>query len=199
MSKKLITSRFNLVGLIKKGKAMYDKYNVIEPAEEPVEVAPKTISSIRQEIEKDNSFEDCLSTLEDAAGIALDGRITNPDEVQKALNALASVAQDTIRYAEEQETRREEIRAMRDAAVARVNAMRDVVQAYLDKTFDERSMLFAKQFECVDAALKTGNNDMLANALNSINALAASSPFKNLADISAVHSALTDSQTEWDI
>ena len=33
MSKKLITSRFNLVGLIKKGKAMYDKYNVIEPAE----------------------------------------------------------------------------------------------------------------------------------------------------------------------
>lgn len=199
MSKKLITSRFNLVGLIKKGKAMYDKYNVIEPAEEPVEVAPKTISSLRQEIEKDNSFEDCLSTLEDAAGIALDGRITNPDEVQKALNALASVAQDTIRYAEEQETRREEIRAMRDAAVARVNAMRDVVQAYLDKTFDERSMLFAKQFECVDAALKTGNNDMLANALNSINALAASSPFKNLADISAVHSALTDSQTEWDI
>ena len=109
MSKKLITSRFNLVGLIKKGKAMYDKYNVIEPAEEPVEVAPKTISSIRQEIEKDNSFEDCLSTLEDAAGIALDGRITNPDEVQKALNALASVAQDTIRYAEEQETRREEL------------------------------------------------------------------------------------------
>jgi len=199
MSKKLITSRFNLVGLIKKGKAMYDKYNVIEPAEETVEVAPKTISSIRQEIEKDNSFEDCMSTLEDAAGIALDGRITNPDEVQKALNALASVAQDTIRYAEEQETRREEIRAMRDAAVARVNAMRDVVQAYLDKTFDERSMLFAKQFECVDAALKTGNNDMLANALNSINALAASSPFKNLADISAVHSALTDSQTEWDI
>jgi len=51
----------------------------------------------------------------------------------------------------------------------------------------------------VDAALRTGNNEMLAMSLNSINSLAASSPFKNLADINQVQQALGDSDTEWDI
>lgn len=174
-------------------------FAVNEPNDVAVEAIPANIKSIRKEIEEDDSFDASLSELEDAASIALDGRITNPAEVQHALATLSSVAQDTIRYAEEQETKREEIRAMRDAAIARVNAMRDVVQSYLEKSFDERSMLFAKQFECVDAALKTGNNDMLASALNSINTLAASSPFKNLADVNIVQKSLTSSETEWDI
>lgn len=71
---------------------------------------------------------------------------------------------------------------MRDTAIAQINAMKECVQTYLEKTFDERSAIFAKQFEVVDAALLSGNNEMLASSLNSINALAASSPFKNLAD-----------------
>ena len=160
---------------------------------------PIDIKGYREEIESDDSFHETLSTLEDAASIAFDGRITNPQEVCKALETLASVAVDTIKYSEEQETKREEIRARRDVAIAQVSAMRDAVQTYLEKSFDERSILFAKQFECVDAALKAGDNDMLAISLNNINALAASSPFKALADINQVQKALTSSETEWDI
>jgi hypothetical protein len=160
---------------------------------------PTDIKGYREEIESDDSFHETLSTLEDAASIAFDGRITNPQEVCKALETLASVAVDTIKYSEEQETKREEIRARRDVAIAQVSAMRDAVQTYLEKSFDERSILFAKQFECVDAALKAGDNDMLAISLNNINALAASSPFKALADINQVQKALTSSETEWDI
>lgn len=88
---------------------------------------------------------------------------------------------------------------MRDTAIAQINAMKECVQTYLEKTFDERSAIFAKQFEVVDAALLSGNNEMLASSLNSINALAASSPFKNLADITAVQKSLTSSDTECDI
>ena len=170
-----------------------------ELAENEQESSLMSIRFIRDEVEADDSFDESLSTLEDAASIAFDGRITNPQEVCKALETLASVAVDTIKYSEEQETKREEIRARRDVAIAQVSAMRDAVQTYLEKSFDERSILFAKQFECVDAALKTGDNDMLAISLNNINALAASSPFKALTDINQVQKALTSSETEWDI
>ena len=166
---------------------------------EQEETSLDSIRSIREEVEADDSFNESLSTLSDAASVAYDGRLTNPQEVCKAIETLAAVAVDTIKYSEEQETKREEIRAKRDVAIAQINAMRDAVQTYLDKSFDERSVLFAKQFECVDAALKAGDNDMLAISLNNINALAAASPFKALADINQVQKALTSSETEWDI
>jgi hypothetical protein len=173
---------------------------VIEEEVEDEEVnSLETMRSIREEVEADDSFSESLTTLEEAASIAFDGRITNPQEVSNALQTLASVAVETIKYSEEQETKREEIRARRDVAIAQVSAMRDAVQLYLEKSFDERSVLFAKQFECVDAALKAGDNDMLAICLNNINALAASSPFKALADVGQVQKALTSSETEWDI
>ena len=173
---------------------------VIEEEVEDEEVnSLETMRSIREEVEADDSFSESLTTLEDAASIAFDGRITNPQEVSNALQTLASVAVETIKYSEEQETKREEIRARRDVAIAQVSAMRDAVQLYLEKSFDERSVLFAKQFERVDAALKAGDNDMLAICLNNINALAASSPFKALADVGQVQKALTSSETEWDI
>ena len=116
-----------------------------------------------------------------------------------AISTLAQVSNETIKYVAEQETKREEIRAERDVAIARINAMSDSIKLYLEKTFDERSAIFSKQFEAVDEALRTGNTEMLALTLNSINSLAASSPFKNLADIGQVQQALTDGNTEWDI
>jgi hypothetical protein len=216
----------DVVKLVKKAKELYDEYGEtiaslsetlgikdkimsnktvsdVEVIEEEVETGEvnslETMRSIREEVEADDSFSESLTTLEEAASIAFDGRITNPQEVSNALQTLASVAVETIKYSEEQETKREEIRARRDVAIAQVSAMRDAVQLYLEKSFDERSVLFAKQFECVDAALKAGDNDMLAICLNNINALAASSPFKALADVGQVQKALTSSETEWDI
>ena len=160
---------------------------------------PTNIKGYREEIESDDSFHETLATLEDAVSFVYKGGPKNPEDVERALRILGEVAQDTIKYAEEQETKREEIRAMRDTAIAQINAMKECVQTYLEKTFDERSAVFAKQFEVVDAALLSGDNEMLASSLNSINALAASSPFKNLADIAAVQKSLSSSDTEWDI
>lgn len=169
--------------------------------EETVHAAqkPTDIKGYRAEVESDDSFHETLATLEDAVSFVYKGGPKSPEDVERALRILGEVAQDTIKYAEEQETKREEIRAMRDTAIAQINAMKECVQTYLEKTFDERSAIFAKQFEVVDSALLSGDNEMLASGLNSINALAASSPFKNLADVTAVQKSLTSSDTEWDI
>ena len=165
----------------------------------PVLQKPTDIKGYRAEVESDDSFHETLETLEDAVSFVYKGGPKSPEDVERALRILGEVAQDTIKYAEEQETKREEIRAMRDTAIAQINAMKECVQTYLEKTFDERSAIFAKQFEVVDSALLSGDNEMLASGLNSINALAASSPFKNLADVAAVQKSLTSSDTEWNI
>lgn len=170
-----------------------------EETEIPSIEKPTDIKGYRAEIESDDSFHETLATLEDAVSFVYNGGPKSPEDVERALRILGEVAQDTIKYAEEQETKREEIRAMRDTAIAKINAMKECVQTYLEKTFDERSDIFAKQFEVVDSALLSGDNEMLASSLNSINALAASSPFKNLADVTAVQKSLTSSDTEWDI
>lgn len=165
----------------------------------PIVQKPTDIKGYRAEVESDDSFHETLETLEDAVSFVYKGGPKSPEDVERALRILGEVAQDTIKYAEEQETKREEIRAMRDTAIAQISAMKECVQTYLEKTFDERSAIFAKQFEVVDSALLSGDNEMLASGLNSINALAASSPFKNLADVTAVQKSLTSSDTEWDI
>ena len=166
--------------------------------EEQIVDKPTSLKAYRQEVEEDDSFHDSLATLEDSISFVYTGKMT-PENAQKALDALSAIATDTIRYAEEQETKREEIRAMRDLGIAKVNAVREVMQTYLEKTFDERATLFAEQFKCVDMALKNGDNEMLSMSLTSINTLAASSPFKSLADLNEVQKALTSSETEWDI
>jgi hypothetical protein len=171
----------------------------VEEAAVPSVQKPTDIKGYRAEVEADDSFHETLATLEDAVSFVYKGGPKSPEDVERALRILGEVAQDTIKYAEEQETKREEIRAMRDTAIAQINAMKECVQTYLEKTFDERSAIFAKQFEVVDSALLSGDNEMLASGLNSINALAASSPFKNLADVTAVQKSLTSSDTEWDI
>ena len=171
----------------------------VEEAAVPSVQKPIDIKSYRAEVEADDSFHETLATLEDAVSFVYKGGPKSPEDVERALRILGEVAQDTIKYAEEQETKREEIRAMRDTAIAQINAMKECVQTYLEKTFDERSAIFAKQFEVVNSALLSGDNEMLASGLNSINALAASSPFKNLADVTAVQKSLTSSDTEWDI
>ena len=157
------------------------------------------IKQYRAEIDADDSFNKSLEILEDAVSFIYNGGPINSEDVVEALRILCETAQDTIKYAVEQETKREEIRAMRDTAIARISTIRESIQTYLERTFDERSAIFAKQFDVVDTALKSGDNEMLVKSLDSINSLAASTPFKNLADFNRVQKSLVSSDTEWDI
>ncbi len=182
--------------IVEKG-TMENEMNEGDLVEEP-EYLPEADSDTDDEmdVEEDTFFEDKLGDLMDTVK---NTNPTNPQEVMAAIATLTQVSNETIQYVAEQETKREEIRAERNVAIARIHAMSDNIKLYLEKTFDERSAIFAKQFECVDAALREGNTEMLAMTLNSINSLAASSPFKNLADINQVQQALSDGDTEWDI
>ena len=176
-----------------------DKENLKEDEsndENVVEVQAEQI--IKKEEPQDTFFEDKRDELIDATKRGL-MNLNNPEDVLNALCKLQSVANETIKYAEEQETKRVEINAKKDVAIEKIKAIESCIKDYLDKTFDERRSIFAKEFECVDAALKMGNLELLSVSLNSINSLAAQSPFKALADVAAVQKNLLDSNAEWDI
>lgn len=166
-----------------------DDEDVVDVQAEPI---------IEKDEPQDTFFEDKRDELIDATKRGL-MNLNNPEEVLNALCKLQSVANETIKYSEEQETKRVEINAKKDVAIEKIKTIERCIKDYLDKTFDERRSIFAKEFECVDAALKTGNLELLSVSLNSINSLAAQSPFKALADVAAVQKNLLDTNTEWDI
>ena len=98
---------------------------------------------------------------------------------------------------EQERTKRREIDAWESQTIAKINATRDLLMAYLDRSFDERAENFRSLFCIVDQALAAGNNEQLALALHSITEIAKSSPFKELANLASVQAALNDPDHEW--
>ncbi len=119
----------------------------------------------------------------------------NPAE---SLEQMVSAYTEYLTIAEQERTKRRDIEAWEKEAIARINAQRDLVITYLDRSFDERAETFRALFGVVDNALSEGNNEQLALALNSITEIAKSSPFKDLANLSSVRAALNDPNHVWE-
>lgn len=125
--------------------------------------------------------------------------VRNPIEAVSVLKDLVNMVGEVSKFTEVEKTKRREIEAERDMYISKINAQKEVMLAYLDKTFDERKKNFDKLFQIVDYALATNNTQALAMGLDSINQLAASSPFKDLASIESTQKALEDKDHIWDI
>ena len=101
----------------------------------------------------------------------------NPTRI---INNIANNVNETIKYCEEQKTKREEIKARTQVYINQINAQRDFLLNYLDRTFDERKQLFSEYFKLLDKGLEKGDTQAMSIALQQINQLSASSPFKSL-------------------
>lgn len=112
--------------------------------------------------------------------------IQNPKEVLDALKVFSEQANETIKFCEVQKTKRAEIRSAANVEIHRINKISDLIEKYLEDSFDERRFLFKQHFERIDKALEIGNSDVVAMELQCINQLSAQSPFKSLADVKKV-------------
>lgn len=126
--------------------------------------------------------------------VALNDMI-NPAE---CLQQIVSAYTEYKIIAEQEQTKRREIEAWEKVTIAKINAQRDLLMAYLNRSFDERAENFRHLFCVVDRAIAADNNDQLALALHSITELAKSSPFKELANLASVRAALDDPNHEWE-
>ncbi len=115
----------------------------------------------------------------------------------QGLGTFASAFREYKQIAEPERTKRREIEAWEKATLAKIEAQRDLLMEYLDRSFDERAEIFRNLFDVVDRSLLTGNNEQLGLTLHSITELAKSSPFKEMAKLSSVQAALDDPNHEW--
>lgn len=118
----------------------------------------------------------------------------NPAE---CLQQVVLAYTDYLKVTEEEQTKRRNIDAWEKETITRINAQRDLLMVYLDRSFDERAKNFRALFAVVDNAIASGNNEQLALTLNSITEIAKSSPFKELANLASVRAALDDPDHEW--
>lgn len=158
----------------------------------------KGISDYRRESEKDEDFINELTSSINNKMLSVSKGKPGPAQMVEMTKFFIDKSAEVAKFCEEQRTKRAEIRARAQVAIHQIDAVREFLQSYLDKTFDERRMLFAKEFEIVDKCLATGNVQALAVSLNAITDLAKSSPFKALADIKSVRNAI-ENQSTFDI
>ncbi|WP_258003875.1 hypothetical protein [Fischerella thermalis] len=81
----------------------------------------------------------------------------NPAE---CLQQMVTAYTDYLKVAEQEQTKQREIKAWEKETITRINAQRELLMAYLDRSFDERAENFRALFSVVI--------EQLALALNSI-------------------------------
>jgi hypothetical protein len=117
----------------------------------------------------------------------------------QCLNEIVQAWSEYSKIAEEETTKRREIDAQEKITLAEVQSKRDFLVGYLERSFDERANNFQSLFKAVDQAMLSGDNQKLSLVLHSIVELAQSSPFKDLADLSTVKTALADPDHVWEL
>ena len=196
--------------IISKGQQVIGTVQTVVETIRAKDTTPKTVLSAESKtLPVDNEVEDILQEDEvmeseynesESLELAITGvgYLKVPGDVTAMIGEMARQANETMRFCEEQKTIRTEIRANAAVEITKINAMADMVRDYLKQSFDERAGLFDNYFSVLDKALESGDNTLVAQTLQSINTLAASSPFKDLADIGKVSTMLAEGG-EWDI
>ncbi|PSB03283.1 hypothetical protein [Merismopedia glauca] len=96
-------------------------------------------------------------------------------------------------------TKRREIEARERAILADIEAKRELIIGYLQRSFDERAQNFQSLFAIVDRAIASGDSIALSLALQSIVDLGQSSPFKDLSNLSNLKAVMSDPDYEWEL
>lgn len=124
--------------------------------------------------------------------------IQSSGQVVDVVLGLVMMAGEVRKFEEAQVTKRVDIAAERDIAIANIKAQQELLQDYLNRSFDERAENFNRLFTVVDDALESNNMTALAMGLESVVKLAVSSPFKDLRTVKETAAALADPEHEWD-
>lgn len=148
------------------------------------------------EVKAENDFDN--QVRKDLVGTVKSIAAGNPAEAAQVLKRFIEVAGDVAKFTEQQKTVRKDIEAKRDSDIARIQAQKEIIMIYLEKSFDERKENFSKLFQVIDHAIANNNMQQLAMGLDSINQLAASSPFKALATLESTKEAINDKNHIWD-
>lgn len=178
-------------GDVQQQKSISDENTVSEQLIEPTDEVDEIEDEEVEEVEEVDSTAKPESEIPTS--------IISACDAVSAISMMGTEIAKAVQVCQIEETKRTEIKARMEVEVTRINAISNLLSEYLNKTFDERADLFNNYFSVLDKAIESGDTALMSATLSSINSLAAQSPFKNLADITAVQRQLEQADTEWDI
>ena len=180
-------------------KVKEEKSLASQPSNGPVATPNKNTPVQVHDGMTDKEDQEFVDNLSNEIGTALikakSGGKFGPAQMVEMTNLFINKSAEVAKFCEVQKTKRAHIRAQAEVAIHQIDAIRDVLKDYLERSFDERRKIFDKEFEVVDKCLANGDTQALAVTLNSITALAQSSPFKALADLGNVRKTLANKGT----
>lgn len=106
-----------------------------------------------------------------------------PAHVVDGVKGMVSDVTDYLKVAQQEETKRTEITAKRDVALASIQAQRETISELIQFTFQERAATLQKQFDVLDQAMAQGNAAIVDSSLKSMVAVIQSSPFKSIQEM----------------
>lgn len=106
-----------------------------------------------------------------------------PAHVVDSVTGIVNDVTDYLKVSEYEQTKRADIAARRDAALATIKAQRENISELIQYTFQERAAVLQKQFEALDKALVDGNPDLVHVSLQSMVAVIQTSPFKSIQEM----------------
>ncbi len=112
---------------------------------------------------------------------------------------LGKTVMETSKFCQVQDSKRAQINAERDAYIAQIDAQKELILEYLERSFDERKVSFEQFFNRLDKAMAKNDTQQMGLILDSINQLAATSPCKALQVRKNARRALKDPNFELDV
>lgn len=101
-----------------------------------------------------------------------------PQMAAKSFTMLVDAWVDYKKVREQEITKREQIHAVRDVQLERIRAQKEVLQQYLEGTFSERRQVISGMFEALDKGIDSGDEKIIAMAMNSIVETVKTSPLQ---------------------
>ena len=101
-----------------------------------------------------------------------------------AVNVLAVVTEavEYLKTRQEEQTKREYIRAKRDVLVTELNNEKEFVLSYFEHRFAERKGALEQFYSLLHRAVDTGSDEQLETALNGILGIIQENPLKDFAE-----------------
>jgi hypothetical protein len=104
----------------------------------------------------------------------------SPQQALDGLKIFADIVKENHKITEEEITKRDNITAMKEFEIEKIQAQKEVLKDYFDKIFTERRVNFDKMFDALDKGIESNNLELIQLSLNSIVEIAKDSPLKQV-------------------
>jgi len=108
---------------------------------------------------------------------------TIPVPVVDAANEVVEQVTELMRIREIEQTKREDIAARRDTALAAISSQKEIILEYMRSTFAERAAVLQEDFKVIDQALERNDVQMLNAALTNMVQVIQTSPFQAIQQV----------------